>query len=87
MLEKYDEDLTLESLRELPEFIATQINAKNKDVVYVKLHKRGNKIIGPYICNKKLLNQKYPNIVRSVAESYRQSLIVKAHTHPTEESL
>ena len=74
VLEKYGEKLTLESLRELPEFIATQVNASNTDVVYVKPHKRGNKMIGPYICNKNLLKSKNPNIVHSVSESYRESL-------------
>jgi len=74
-LDKYGKSLTLEQLRELPEFIATQINAENTDVVYVKSHKRGNKVIGPYICNKKLLKSKNPNIVSDIAETYRDTLL------------
>lgn len=77
VLQKYGEKLTLENLRELPEFIATQINVENIDVVYVKSHKRGNKVIGPYICNKNLLKNKNPNIERSVTESFRESLTNK----------
>lgn len=75
VLDKYGKSLTLEQLRELPEFIATQINAENTDVVYVKSHKRGNKVIGPYICNKKLLKSKNPNIVSDIAETYRDTLL------------
>lgn len=74
ILEKYGKGLTLDSLRELPEYIATQINADNTDVVYVKPHKRGNKMIGPYICNKNLLKKKNPNIEKGIAESFRESL-------------
>ncbi len=33
VLEKYGEDLTLDNLRELPEFIATQVNSENTNVV------------------------------------------------------
>ena len=77
VLKQYGTNLTLESLRELPEFIATQINADNKDVVYVKSHKRGDKIIGPYVCNKKFLKIKNPNIVTSISENYRESLSEK----------
>ena len=56
------------------QIIKQGINASNTDVVYVKPHKRGNKMIGPYICNKNLLKSKNPNIVHSVSESYRESL-------------
>lgn len=77
VLKQYGKNLTLESLRELPEFIATQINANNTDVVYVKSHKRGDKIISPYVCKKKFLNTKNPNIVNSISENYRDSLSEK----------
>ena len=75
VLGKYGEDLTLESLRELPEFLATQVNADNTDVVYVKPHKRGDKMIGPYFCHKKLLKEQNPNIEKDVTNSYRSSLM------------
>lgn len=74
VLEKYGKNLTLDSLRELPEFILTQANPKNRDLVYVKPHKRGTKIIGPYICNKKLLNDKNPNVESGKIDSIRTAL-------------
>ena len=74
ILEKFGDKLSLSQLRELPEFIATQINAYNTDAVYVKPHKRGHKMIGPYICNKNLLRSKNPNIMPSVSDAYRESL-------------
>lgn len=74
VLEKYGKDLTLDSLRELPEFIITQANPENRDLVYVKPHKRGSKIIGPYICNKKLLNEKNPNVESGKIETIRTAL-------------
>ena len=45
ILVKYETNLTLSDLRELPEYLATQINANNTDIVYVQSHKRGDKII------------------------------------------
>lgn len=74
VLQKYGERLTLDSLRELPEFIATQVSSENIDLVYVKPHKRGSKIIGPYVCNKKLLNEKNPNIENGMMDSLRSKL-------------
>lgn len=74
VLKKYGERLTLDSLKELPEFIVTQISSDNPDLVYVKPHKRGSKIIGPYVCNKKLLNEKNPNIENGVMDSFRSKL-------------
>ncbi len=73
VLEKFGKKLTLAQLRELPEFIATQINVNNTDVVYVKPHMRGNKYIAPYICSKKVLNSKNKNIEQNVIESFRVS--------------
>lgn len=77
VLEKYGKDLTLDSLRELPEFIIAQTNPENTDLVYVKPHKRGTKIIGPYICNKKLLNEKNPNIESGKINTIRTVLASK----------
>lgn len=77
VLEKYGKNLTLDSLRELPEFIATQANLNNKDLVYVKPHIRGSKIISPYICNRKLLNKKNPNVECTIIDSYRSLLVEK----------
>ena len=74
VLEKYGQNLTLDSLRELPEFVATQANLENTDLVYVKPHKRGSKNIGPYICSKKLLNERNPNMESSVIDSFRAGL-------------
>ncbi len=74
VLEKYGKELTLDSLRELPEFIATQVNPKNSNVVYVKPHKRGDKTINPYICNKKSLKSKNPNIETTIMDSFRSRL-------------
>lgn len=62
VLNKYGEKLTLNELREIPEFMETRINSKNEDIVYVKAHKRGKKMINGYFCNKKLLRKKNPNI-------------------------
>lgn len=75
VLEKYGNELTLDSLRELPEFVATQVNPKNADIVYVKPHKRGSKTINPYVCNKKLLKAKNPNIEPSMIDSLRMVLL------------
>lgn len=75
VLNKYGKDLTLENLRELPEYILTQVKSEisgNSDLVYVKSHRRGNKIISPYICNKKFLNTKNPHIENIVSESFKE---------------
>ena len=77
ILRKYGTNLTLSDLRELPEYLATQINANNTDIVYVQSHKRGDKIIGPYTCNKKMLNAKNPNIVSEIPNNYRKDLVEK----------
>lgn len=74
VLKKYGKSLTLDSLRELPEFIATQVNSENTDVVYVKPHKRGDKTINPYVCNKKLLKTKNPNIETTIVDSFRSKI-------------
>ena len=74
VLKKYGKNLTLDSLRELPEFIATQVNSENIDVVYVKPHKRGTRTINAYVCNKKLLREKNPNIEKTITDNYRSTL-------------
>ena len=75
ILKEYGAELTLTDLRNLPEFVATQVNANNSDVVFVKAHTtKSGKIVNAYICNKNLLKEKNPNIVKEVAESYRKSI-------------
>jgi restriction endonuclease Mrr len=75
VLEKYGDKLSLSQLRELPEFIATQINAYNTDAVYIKPHYRGGKYIAPYVCKKQSLNSKNVNIGHSITDSFRGTLI------------
>ena len=77
ILEKFGDKLSLSHLRELPEFIATQINAYNTDAVYVKPHFRGGKYIAPYVCSKKNLNSKNENIEQTITDSFRGTLIEK----------
>ena len=62
VLEKYGNELNLSTLRELPEFILTQYNPKNKDMVIVKAHKNGDKIVGAYLCRKENLSKNNPNV-------------------------
>lgn len=78
VLKKYGANLTLSELRELPEYLATQINTENTDIVYVQSHKRGDRIIGPYTCNKKMLNAKNPNIIAGIHNIYREALAEKS---------
>lgn len=75
ILEKFGDKLSLSQLRELPEFIATQINAYNTDAVYVKPHIRGGKYIAPYVCSKKHLKSKNANIEQTITDSFRETLI------------
>ena len=63
ILVQYGENLDLNKLRELPEFVSTQVGkTNNANLVLVKAHKRGDKIIAPYICNSKNLKKDNPNI-------------------------
>lgn len=64
VLEKYGDKFSLSSLRELPEFILTQFNPKNSDMVCVKAHKKGNKIIGAYVCRKEMIRKDNPNVLK-----------------------
>ena len=77
VLEEFGEALTLDDLRNLPEFIATQISATNEDSVYVKPHIRGGKKISGYVSNRKNLNPNNPNIATELSESYRKQLLAK----------
>lgn len=74
VLEEFGNKLTLDDLRNLPEFLSTQISATNDDYVYVRAHTRGGKIINPYIANKKNLKKKNPNIEADVSEQFRKNL-------------
>lgn len=74
VLKEYGAKMTLSDLRNLPEFIATQINATNDDFVYVKPHIRGGKKISAYVCNKKNLKSKNPNIEHDLTASFRKKI-------------
>lgn len=74
VLDEFGEDLTLDDLRNLPEFIATQINATNEDFVYVRPHIRGGKKISAYVAHKNNFKSKNPNIELEVSESFRRKL-------------
>ena len=74
VLKEFGEDMTLDDLRNLPEFIATQINATNDDFVYVKPHIRSGKKISAYIAHKSNFNSKNPNVEIEFSESYREKL-------------
>ena len=62
VLDKYGEKLNLSTLRELPEYLNTQYNPNNKDVVMVMPHKKGDKMVGAYCCRKKLISKNNPNL-------------------------
>ena len=62
VLKTYGDRLNLATLRELPEYINTQYNPKNKDVVMIMPHKKGDKMVGAYCCNKKLISKNNPNL-------------------------
>lgn len=77
VLKEYGAKMTLSDLRNLPEYIATQINATNDDFVYVKPHIRGGKKISAYVCNKKSLKAKNPNIEHNLTASFRKQISVE----------
>lgn len=77
LLNKFGKDLTLTSLRDLPEYISTQINATNRNVVYVKPHTRNGRKINGYFCNINDLRKQNPNIERTLIEDFRKSLTEK----------
>ena len=77
VLDEFGEDMTLDDLRNLPEFIATQISATNENSVYVRPHIRGGKKISGYVSNKKNLKPNNPNIAAELSESYRKQLMIK----------
>lgn len=62
VLEKYGDNLNLSTLRELPEYVLTQYNPKNKDMVVVKPHKRDGKMIGAYTCRKESISKNNPHL-------------------------
>lgn len=72
VLNEFGEDMTLDDLRNLPEFIATQINATNDDFVYVKPHIRSGKKISAYVAHKSNFNSKNSNVEIEFSESYRE---------------
>ena len=74
VLKEFGANLTLDDLRNLPEFIATQINATNDDFVYVKPHIRGGKKISAYVARKNNFNSENPNVELKLSESYREKL-------------
>lgn len=62
VLQTYGDKLNLSTLRELPEFIFTQYNPNNKDMVLVMPHKKGDKMVGAYYCNKRAISKNNPNL-------------------------
>lgn len=74
VLKEFGADLTLDDLRNLPEFIATQINATNDDFVYVKPHTRRGRKISAYVARKTNFNSQNPNVELNISESYREKL-------------
>ena len=64
----------MSELRNIPEYVATQVNLNNDDYVYIKPHKRGNKWVNAYICKKREIRKKNPNIGKSVIQEYKESL-------------
>lgn len=75
ILNEFGIKLTLSDLRNLPEFLATQVNAENKDVVFVKPHiTKSGKFVNAYICNKKQLRKQNPNIAKEVTETFRKTI-------------
>lgn len=75
VLKDMGDELSLSTLRNIPEFIATQVSAENEAAVYVKPHIRGGKFISAYVCNAKQLKEKNPNIEKKVINDYKQSLL------------
>ena len=80
VLSEFGKELTLDNLRNLPEYIATQINATNDNFVYIKPHIRGGKKINAYVSNKKNFKTKNPNVELNISESFRESLKSKDKT-------
>ena len=66
VLDIYKDKLNLSTLRELPEYILTQYNPKNKDMVIVKPHIKGNKMVGAYLCHKDSLSKNNPNLYNPI---------------------
>lgn len=62
VLNTYGDKFNLSTLRELPEYLNTQYNPNNKDVVMIMPHKRGDKMVGAYCCSKKLISKNNPNL-------------------------
>ena len=69
VLAELNTQFTLDDLRALPEFIKSQVNPNNSNIVYVKQHIRGKKIIKPYFCNKVNLKAQNPNIEQCITEN------------------
>lgn len=74
VLAEFGADLTLDDLRNIPEYLATQINATNDSFVYIKPHVRGGKKISAYVSKKTNFTKSNPNIEKGVSDSYRDSL-------------
>lgn len=74
ILEEFGNKLTLNDLRNLPEFIATQVNESNVDYVYIKPHMRGDKLISAYFSKKDNVKSKNPNIEMGIIDTYREKL-------------
>ncbi len=64
VLAKYGEKLNLSSLRELPEYVLTQYNPNNKDMVVIKAHMKGGKMIGAYTCRKDSVSKCNPHLIK-----------------------
>lgn len=69
VLMKFGSKLSLDELRNLPEFIATQINTNKNDYVYVKPHIRGGRKINAYIIQRDKLKKDAPYFDSNISES------------------
>lgn len=69
VLDKYGENLNLSTLRELPEFVLTQYNPNNKDMVVIKAHKNGDRMIGTYTCRKDSVSKSNPYLLKPTLEN------------------
>lgn len=68
-LKKYGEQLSRNTLRHLPEYRATQLSCNNIEKVYIKPHKKGDKLIGGYVCSKKVVSKSNPNVESEIDDN------------------
>ena len=74
VLDEFGKDLTLDDIRNLPEFIVTQVSAESKDIVYIKSHMKGDKLVSAYVCKREQLSKQNPNIEAEILSDYRSKI-------------